>query len=551
MSLPKIDIKELESISPLAWIVSNKMVTENQKLFEFTSHRFLIEPMNDMSPDQVCQKSAQIGYSCLAILKCLWMAKFKEMNIAYVLPSNNIVLDFVKPKADPLINSNPAVRELVTRDSITLKQVGDRFLYFRSSTVERQAISISVDLLIIDELDRVISPQVLNTYDSRLQASEYGWRWRFSNPSIPAFGINELFNESTQRHWFVKCSHCGHRWHMEFEQDDYSKPHYLDQDRLIFACGSCHKEITVADRINGEWVTKYPTRKRQGYLINQMMAPWVTASRIMDQYKESSIEFFHNFVLGLPYQASEYMINREAILNTTNPGLADKREVMMGCDSGKVKHYVLGNSEGVFNYGKTENWDDIERLIQMYNATCVIDALPDFTVPEKLSRKYPGKVFVNYYVHDSKSIDVINRKEGTEFGVINSDRTKLLDLVAAEIASRSLRFFQEPKSLDELIWHCEQAYRVVEPDTRGILRARWETKVNRPDHFLHALAYYRIARSMAIGSGTGGVTPSAPMKGKPGFYVKDDKVKVKDALGMPFDDLIEKSLRKNRKHKIK
>lgn len=539
-------------LNPALWILDNEFINENQKPIEFDLHRFMLQPYSDSSPDQVIMKSAQIGWSIAAIFKSIHACKYLKLNVIYALPTRAASAEFVVPKVNPMLQRNPVLKAMVRdTDNKNVKAIGDRFIFFRGTQGAGEAISTSADLIIADEFDHG-NQLVLMLMQSRLQASEYAWNWRFSNPTLPGFGVHELFQSSDQMHWFVKCRHCNHNMYLDFESGKYeSNNHYIDKEREIYACGKCHKEISDDDRQGGEWVAKYPTRERRGYWINQLMIPWVSAKKILKQQLDMDISSFHNMVLGLPYQASEYMINREAILNTTNPDLADKREVMMGCDSGKVKHYVLGNSEGVFNYGKTENWDDVERLIQMYNATCVIDALPDFTVPEKLARKYPGKVFVNYYVHDSKSIDVINRKEGTEFGVINSDRTKLLDLVAAEIASRSLRFFQEPKSLDELIWHCEQAYRVVEPDTRGILRARWETKVNRPDHFLHALAYYRIARSMAIGSGTGGVTPSAPMKGKPGFYVKDDKVKVKDALGMPFDDLIEKSLRKNRKHKIK
>lgn len=511
----------------------------------------MIDIYNDRSPDLVCMKSAQVGFSVAAILKTVHAANFLKMNVIYVLPTRNASAEFVVPKVNPMLNRNPVLAKMVKgTDNKSLKAVGDRFIYFKGAFHQGEAISTSADMIVADEYDRS-DQTVLITYQSRLQASKHGWYWKFSNPSIPKFGVHELYLDSDQMHWFVTCPHCNHEWFMDFEHDKFTQHHYVDKERRIYACGKCHKELSDIDRRNGRWVAKYPTRTKRGYWLSQLIVPWVSADKILTQEKEMSIDVFYNFVLGLPYQASEFMINRESILNSNKQGLADKRDVMMGCDSGKIKHYVLGNSEGVFNYGKTESWDDVERLIQMYNATCVIDALPDFTVPEKLSRKYPGKVFVNYFVHDSKSIDVINRKEGTEFGVINSDRTKLIDLVAAEIANGTLNFFQDPKSLDELIAHCEQVYRIVELDTRGILRARWETAVNRADHYLFALCYYRVARSMAIGSGTGGVTPSAPMKGKPGFYVKDDKVKVKDALGMPFDDLIEKSLRKNRKHKIK
>jgi hypothetical protein len=209
----------------------------------------------------------------------------------------------------------------------------------------------------------------------------------------------------------------------------------------------------------------------------------------------------------------------------------------------------MGNPSGVFAYGKTKDWADIERLITMYNATCVIDALPDFTVPEALSKKYPGRVFVHYYSADnSTSMEVSKKKEGNDSGVIQSDRTKLFDLLSADITSGKLQFFQHPGDLDDLIYHVEQMYRVVEPDTRGIPKAKWLTKENRPDHWAHALAYFRVAQSFSMGpKSAGGVRPMMSKYG--GISLKDGKVRAADVLGN-MDTLVERSLMKNKRRRI-
>jgi phage terminase large subunit GpA-like protein len=178
----------------------------------------LIDPVSDLHPDQVYLKSAQVGMSVAKILKTMWLAGHRGMNVGYVLPSQNIVKDFVAPKVDPLIVSNPEIARLVSKDAVSLKQVGDRFVYFRGAFSEREAIAISLDVLVLDELDRMPDMSVVNTYDSRLQASEYGWRWRLSNPSVPNYGVHELYLNSDQRHWFIKCSHCNQEWCMNFEK---------------------------------------------------------------------------------------------------------------------------------------------------------------------------------------------------------------------------------------------------------------------------------------------------------------------------------------------
>jgi len=535
-----------EDHSPLAWVVLNDFINENGQPIEFRDHRFLIDPYNDLSPDLVCIKSAQIGFSVMAILKVFWLNAKHQVNVGYVLPTQNIVSDFVAPKVNPLISRNPTIAKLVTDSSKSLKKIGDFFTYFRGAFSEREAIAISLDVLILDELDRMSDMGIVNTYDSRLQASKHGWRWRFSNPSIPGYGVHELWQNSDQMHWFVTCT-CGHQMYMDFEQDDHIGNHYVDEIKRIYACGKCHQEILDEARRMGEWVAKYPDRKRRGYWISNLMAPWVSADRILEQKSESSIDFFYNFVLGKAYQPSEFLINRDAIMRANHPALADKSEVIIGCDSGKTKHYVVGNEAGVFNYGKTEDWDDIERMLTMYNATCVIDALPDFTVPERLAKKYRGKVFVHYYVHDTKNFEISKRKEGIEWGVIQSDRTKLFDQLAADIANKAIKFYQQPADLTELIYHFENMYRLVETDNRGIDKARWDTKENKPDHWAHAMAYYKVGQMIHTGARmSGGVRTSVMDTRKPVPGVFNDRVKVSEALGMDLGALVEKSLRINK-----
>lgn len=542
--------EEAYRLNPAMWVLDHKFINENQKPFEFTKHRFMLQPYADSSPDQVIMKSAQVGWSVAAILKSIHAAYYLGLNIIYVLPTRNVVHDFVTPKVNPMIERNPDIAKLVKgSNSTSLKQVGDRFIYFRGSFHEGEAISTTADLIVADEYDRS-DQNVLMVYQSRLQASDWGWFWRFSNPSLPGFGVHELYEESDQMHWFITCHRCLHQAYMDMEYDLSAKNHFIDEEARIYRCGGCREELTNADRQNGQWIAKYPSRTRRGYWLSQLMIPWVSADKILSQKAQMTIEVFHNFVLGLPYQASEYMINRDSILRATDPQLANKTNVVIGCDSGKEKHWVMGNEYGIFSYGKTTNWDDIEHLINMYNATCIIDALPDFTVPEQLSRKYPGKVFVHYYSPDnSSSMDITRRKEGTDFGVLQSDRTKLFDALAADITSSKIKFFQMPKDLEDLIYHCEQAYRIVEPDTRGIMKARWETKVNRPDHWLHALAYYKVGLGFQIKDGEAGGIHSVGKGKRKAIEVVNGKIKASSVLGDP-DTFLERSLKAQRKRRV-
>jgi len=305
----------LHKVSPIAWITDNEFVNENQKPFEFSNHRFMLQPYSDMSAEQVIMKSAQIGWSVLAILRTIHAAAYADMNVIYVLPTRNAAGEFVVPKVDPMIDRNPKLAELVkgVTNNKAMKQIGDRFAYFRGSFSERDAISTSADLIVSDETDRS-DQRILTIYESRLQASEHGWYWRFSNPSLPGFGVHELYQKSDQMHWFITCKKCKHAVWMNFERDDAgARNHYIDQERQVYACGGCHRELTTAERQNGFWLAKYPKRELRGYWINQLMVPWVSAKKILKQMGDMDTQTFYNFVLGLPYQESEFMINSSVV----------------------------------------------------------------------------------------------------------------------------------------------------------------------------------------------------------------------------------------------
>lgn len=183
-------IKFSDDANPLAFTHNHTIVNENGVPLEFRDHKFLLQPMADMTPEQVIMKPSQIGWTVVVgINKSLWLAKYMRANVIYTMPSRTAIKDFVSPKVDPIIAQNKIYQGWVGKtDSSALKAVGDRFVYFRGSWEESSAISISADVLINDEVDRS-NQLVLSTYRTRLDASKWqrpdlGFVWQWSNPSI-------------------------------------------------------------------------------------------------------------------------------------------------------------------------------------------------------------------------------------------------------------------------------------------------------------------------------------------------------------------------------
>lgn len=497
--------EDLLTSSNLAWITLNKFQTENRKPFEFKDHRFLIDYLADQHRHKTSKKSSQIGETVGELLDDFHLAIYKKMNVIHTLHNSDVLKGFVVPKVNPIIKNNPEIDKHMTIDNQGLKQFGDNFVYFRGASSESQAISISADVLKVDEKDRS-DQMVVEMFQSRLDFSEYKWIREFSNPSAVGFGVDETYNRSDQRHWFVTCSHCNHYCYIDFEQSD-DKNHFVDQQKAIYACGSCGKEIYDQDRRNGDWIAKWPSREEiHGYWFSQMMAPWFKAEDIIDKYQHTSVEFFNNFVLGKAYTSADLLIDRETIINDLKPGSPILKNVVMGSDIGKPHWYWLATPAGLFKCGRAKDWEELEYLFNFYNCDAwVMDSMPEFTQVQRMLAKYPGRAFACQFNKDRAAVGAIRWQEGDKRGFVYADRTKVIDRVVTDISSQSLPIYLHASEVEEFIVHASNMYRTIETDTKGLIKIDWQTKEGRPDHLLFALVYCRIALERAFSAINSGV----------------------------------------------
>jgi DNA-directed RNA polymerase subunit RPC12/RpoP len=311
--------------------------------------------------------------------------------------------------------------------------------------------------------------------------------------------VDELFSKSNQNHWFITCSRCNHRWFIDFEESP-EKNHFVDQEKEVYRCGNCKLELDDEDRRHGEWIPAYPERNLVGYWMSQLLVPYVTAKRVMEQYHESDTAFFFNFVLGKAYQSADMILSRDVVVRNISPKPPVARNVAMGVDVGKTKHYVIGTPSGILEVGTTDSWEKIEYLRNQYKAKCVIDALPEFTTPAKLMKKYKGEVFAAYYVDDKKNAGIIRWLHGKDRGIVHIDRTKAFDTVVQELTSNMFNYYLSPEKLEDYIYNWSNIYRIVERNKKGVVVAKWVEEDGKPDHFAHAHLYYRVALEKVFGS---------------------------------------------------
>lgn len=457
-----------------------KITNDQGEKLDFRNHPFLWEIYGDLTPVQGILKAAQIGFSTMANIKALWLAKHKGLDIIYSLPSSADVKEFVGGKTNRLIANNPIFQEWVAdKDSIESKRVGSAQVYFRGTWTERAAIAIPADLYISDETDRS-KQEVVAQYISRLQHSKYGWRWYFSNPSAPGVGVDKVWAESNQKHWFVKCDGCN------LEQ-------YLTMDNImgippIFGCTKCHKEL---DRTRGRWIAKWKDKPVAGYWISLLMAPWVSAAEILAKKKEFTEEQFTNFVLGLPYVGRGNVLTKNLLMQNLTDGInpQDSRPII-GVDTGETIYYTIGNKHGIYFYGSCQDYSELEKLMDRFpKAVMVIDQGGDIIGPRKLREKYMGRVFLCYFVANRNS-DKIVKWEDTE-GTVTVDRDRIIQLVVDEFTERRIPLWGTEAEWHDYWTHWARLYRTQEENALGVNRYHWE-KSATPCDYPFATVYWRI-----------------------------------------------------------
>lgn len=476
---------------PTLWIEKYQIKNEAGLPIEFHNHKFMKDFYNDMSPLQVFLKPPQIGATVAEIIKSMYCAKKKGWDIIYTLPTQSDVHDMAGGKINRIVAQNPILMEWVKeRDTVEQKAVGDHIIYYRGTFSNKQAMMVSSDLNIHDEVD-ASDASVIAQYETRLQAKADGRRWYFSHPSLAGFGVDIHWQKSDKKEWFITCEHCK-------KEQQLTWPDNIDPIAKCYICSHC--KVTIADdtRRNGVWKAT-SVGEFSGYHCSQLMCTWITAAKILKDREEKDEQYFYNYVLGLPYVGSDNKIDPSILLkNVSKEVNSQDGTIIIGVDTGLPIHFTIGNKDGIFFYGKCKppsaNYDpygELESfLIRWPKSILVSDQGGDLIGIRKLQAKYPGRVFLVYYRRDRKSLDLIKWGTGADFGVVVVDRNRMIQLQVDQFRDVGrIRLNGTVEDWKEFASHYGNIYRIVE---EGPLGAEYKWERNGPDHWVHSTNYFLV-----------------------------------------------------------
>lgn len=417
----------LEQLSIHAFIDRYNIKTDTGIPLDFKDHQFMWDIYRDMSPKQVIMKAAQITMSTCATLKALWIAKNKQMDLIYTLPTESDRNSFVGGKVNRIIAQNPILLEWTKdKDSVEQKQVGNNFIHFRGTWTQKAAIMIPSDLNIYDEID-ASKQDVIEQYATRLQHSKYRWEWVFSHPSASGFGVDRFWQKSDQKHWLIKCKD-GHEQYLSW-------PDSINQEKEIYQCKVCKIELSDDNRRKGRWAKKKDRKDAEysGYWISLLMCPWVSAKDILAYHKDKTEEYFTNKVLGLPFVGGGNKLTWEDFAkNLTKDTIQPITEepIVIGIDTGLKLDFVMGGHAGLFYHGECKDYDELDRYMRTWpRAIAVIDAGGDLIGSRKFKERWQGRVYLGYFRgSDKKGEEIFTWGKGEEYHTVAIDRERGIQL---------------------------------------------------------------------------------------------------------------------------
>ena len=129
-----------------------------------------------------------------------------------------------------------------------------------------------------------------------------------STPTIQGFShIEQQYEASDQRHFYVPCPHCG-----AFQTLVWPQIQFDDKNGAYYSCAHCHKRIDEFHKTDmlkhGEWRATFPDRPVAGFHLSSLYSPvgWFSWQQAVTNFQqaqknESLLKVWVNTTLGEPW----------------------------------------------------------------------------------------------------------------------------------------------------------------------------------------------------------------------------------------------------------
>lgn len=523
------------------WI--SRETSLNGKPYNYKTHWYQEELLNDTSSDICVVKPAQIGVSELSLRWALGLVMTTPdvMRIGYTFPTYTAATNFARTRFANIIEgcaSAKAAMNTADIDTVDLKTFGEnREIHFRGAAVGNAAISTTLDMLFHDELS-FSAPEIIATYTSRMQASKYKWRIVFSTPTWPGDSITTELANSRRKMLMCKCNHCNHSflpnyWRdvkipgfnknlSEITKDNLHKIRWQEANLLCPSCG----RVPNLEREHRSWVVENPTENHttSGYKLSPFDVPAVvTASNLIKGYTSyGNKTLFQQFALGEPAQDAEQGYTEEDI-EKMGVQLAQSpfNHHFLGLDLGIYCHIMIGGMDydgrlGVVHMERVHLTKIRERIAALTAEYRVVihlsDLQPYSDLVMSLTEDYPSLYAGSFVTKQGLEVfEVRVKEENTEKAQLNVrqvyiNRGAVLDKLLSEGRAGRI-WIRKTQEWDIVKAHMQDLKRATATLRNGEFSSAWQKSAKGQDHYMFSLAYLWVAAQMR-----GMVSNTAPLE---------------------------------------
>lgn len=512
------------ALSPFFWAQENK-IKLGGSTWTLRGHEYQVGMLTDEHRVQCDIKGAQMGVSENHVLRTLHghiFGKYKKGSL-YLFPTRDDVADFSKSRFGPLIDNNPCIGNFVqSTDSTNIKKIHEGFLYLRGTRSSSQLKSIPVDRIVFDERDEMPDDKVDLALE-RVSHSDVQEIVYLSTPTIPDYGIDEIYQRSDQRVWMIRCEKCGKETCLELEfpsclkevPGKYSADGQIinveDAGRVYRACIHCDAEIYPR---KGRWVVRESKNSSDihGRWISQLNSIYVEPGTILKLFNDpphGNITEVYNSKLGMVHIAAENRLTLNQVYGVCSRDAMETSHngpCCAGVDVGKVLNVVIGcrpsaNGLKVLKVAETTSFNDLYDLLNRFNVkSTVIDLKPEIhKVRDFQAANKRFRVFACDYQEHQRGVTSWDEKQGNV--IVN--RTEICDATHELFETGS--GFELPRRCNEIDIYARQMCNIAKvleenPET-GSKEYRYR-KLSGADHYRHATNYLLLASERVGQAGT-------------------------------------------------
>ncbi len=272
--------------------------------------------------------SAQIGKTIILLIIICYLIDLDPCSMLMTQPTTDMAEIFSKEKLSSAITHvKPVTAKIAQRSrdansTILMKMFAGGFLRLAGANSPSSLASMSIRAYFGDEIDKYprSAGKEGDPVKLAIQRTETFWNWLVflvSTPSIKENSrIEEEFEVSDQRRYFVPCPHCGHKQHLIWSRFQYADKDTKNANPLsgvYYICESCNSPIEEKYKSQmlrqGQWVATAVAvdPKHIGFHINRFYSPWKGWVDLCLDYETSrddpqKLQVFWNATLGLPFE---------------------------------------------------------------------------------------------------------------------------------------------------------------------------------------------------------------------------------------------------------